>query len=111
MDDPVPESDYPVSSHSWVGRAFDWAFCSRETGRITIAQLPNVLLWVFLGTLVLRWVVPTGTWARTALDWIATISLGAWALDELLRGVNPWRRVLGLGVGGSVVAGVVSMWH
>jgi hypothetical protein len=87
-------------------RGFDWWFRDRDTGTITIAQFPNAPLWVFLATVAGR-VVVTGGAARTILDWIAALSLGWWALDELLRGVNPWRRVLGLVVGTFVVVGLV----
>ena len=45
----------------------DWLFRNRQTGEITIAQMPNAPLIV-------------------------------WAGDEVLRGVNPWRRLLGGGV-------------
>lgn len=91
--------------------AFDWLFRSRHTGRVTVVQLPNVPLWIFLSTVAMRWVLPPGTWVRTAVNWIAVIALGWWALDEVLRGVNPWRRVLGLGIGGLVVAGAASLSH
>jgi hypothetical protein len=46
----------------------NWSFRNRQTGQITVAQYPNVLLWIFLLTVMLRWVVPTGTAACTALD-------------------------------------------
>jgi hypothetical protein len=86
-------------------RVFDWWFRDRRTGRITIAQAPNIPLWIFLATVVLRLFVTTGN-ARTGLDIIAGVSLVWWALDELLRGVNPWRRLLGLVVCGFVVVGL-----
>ena len=76
----------------------DWWFRNRRTGRITVAQFPNVALWIFLTTVVLRRVLPAGTAARMAASWIGVASLGWWALDEVLRGVNPWRRLLGAGV-------------
>ena len=75
-----------------------------ESAGTAIAQLPNLPLWIFLATVVLRRVVPARTWVRTAINWTAVVALGWWALDESLRGVNPWRRALGLGVGGLVVA-------
>jgi len=98
-------------SHGRSGAVLDWLFRNRQTGGITIAQLPNVPLWIFLATVVLRWVVPTGTWVRTAINWIAVVALGWWALDESLRGVNPWRRALGLGVCVLVVTSAVSSVH
>lgn len=86
-------------------RGVDWWFRDRRTGRITVAQAPNIPLWIFIATVVARAVVSNGS-GRTALDWIATLSLGWWSLDELFRGVNPWRRLLGLVVAGFLVAGL-----
>jgi len=112
-DEPIVEASAAsagtMSSHARPGAVFDWVFRSRRTGRITVAQFPNVALWIFLATVGLRWVVPIGTWVRTAVDWITALSLAWWAIDEVLRGVNPWRRFLGLVVGALVVTGAVSM--
>ena len=90
-------------------RFFDWFLRSRQTGHITIAQVPNVALWIFITTAVVRRVVSLGASGRTALDAVALAALAWWALDEVLRGVNPWRRLLGLGGGALVVTGVVSL--
>jgi len=73
----------------------DWLFRSRETGRITIAQMPNLPLWIFIVAAALRSVLDPAGGARTALDVAATGALVWWAVDELARGVNPWRRILG----------------
>ena len=78
----------------------DWIFRNRRTGRITIVQFPNVALGVFLVASVLRRLLDAAGSADTALKVIATGGLVWWAADELLRGVNPWRRFLG----GSVLA-------
>jgi hypothetical protein len=88
---------------------FDWLFRSRQTGRITVAQFPNLALWVFLLMVGLRRVVTNGTAPRTAIDWIAVAALAWWSLDELLRGVNPWRRFLGLCGCGLAGATLVSL--
>lgn len=73
----------------------DWLFRNRKTGRITIAQFPNVSLGLFLAASALRWILgPTGQLSRI----LAAVAAGAliwWAADELIRGVNPWRRLLG----------------
>ena len=74
-------------------RAFDWFFRSREDGRIVVAQLPNLPLWIFIASAVLR-AVSDGDVHRIA-DIVATVALVWWATDELARGVNPWRRFLG----------------
>jgi hypothetical protein len=49
---------------------------------------------------------PTGT-PRTLLDVVVAVSLGWWAVDEIIRGVNPWRRFLG--AAGLVVLNVGSV--
>ena len=76
-------------------RAFDWCFRDRVSGRNVIAQCPNLWLWIFGAASLVEIAVgsqgPIGIAARV----IATLFLVIWAGDELLRGVNPWRRSLG----------------
>lgn len=81
--------------------AIDWLFRDRHTGRITIVQAPNLALGLFLVAAVLRWLLDPSGGLRTALDGVATVALVWWAVDEVVRGVNPWRRLLG----GAVLAG------
>ena len=70
-------------------------FRSRRTGRITLAQFPNWPLGVWLlATTSMVVTHPTGR-VRDLLVGIAWIALGVWATDEVLRGVNPFRRLLG----------------
>lgn len=56
-----------------------------------VAQWPNTSAWVFLLLTGLGRVVGDAAWVyvgtRVALVW--------WAVDELVRGVNPFRRLLG----------------
>ena len=87
----------------------DWMFRNRQTGRITVAQWPNIPLGAFLLTVVARWVIPTGTAVRTVVTCIGVGALAWWALGELIRGVNPWRRLLGLGGLAFAVGGLVSL--
>jgi hypothetical protein len=76
----------------------NWAFCSRQTGKITIVQRPNAWLAIFGVATIMRVAIRPGGTAKAALSGIATAALVLWALDELVRGVNPWRRTLGAGV-------------
>jgi hypothetical protein len=92
-----------------VRTSFDWAFRSRTTGRITIAQFPNLALWIYIATVATRWAISAGTTAHTVVDWVGVAALGWWAVDEVIRGVNPWRRLLGLVVGGFTVANAVGL--
>ncbi len=76
----------------------DWLFRNRQTGALTVAQVPNAPLIVFIVAAGLRWIFhPTGT-LGTIIDVVATLGLVVWAGDEVIRGVNPWRRMLGAGV-------------
>lgn len=85
-----------------------WLFRNRETGAITVAQFPNLPLWIFIGAAAVRAVLSPGGDVGTAIDVVALAALAWWAVDELLRGVNPWRRFLGGGVLAYVVCGLVT---
>ena len=85
----------------------DWFFRSRETGRITIAQFPNLPLGVFLAASLLRRLVRADGGVDTTLRLVAAGGLAWWAADELLRGVNPFRRLLGGTVLAVQVTGLV----
>jgi len=86
----------------------DWFFRDRSTGRILVAHLPNLPILLWLGTVLARRLTVEGTTVDTLLAWAGTVTLGWWAIDEVVRGVNPWRRVLGLAGCIAVVFGVVS---
>ena len=81
----------------------DWLLLNRHTGRITIFQAPNLALWVFIAATVARALFDPSGGLRSALDGLATVALVWWGVDEVVRGVNPWRRMLG----GAVLAGQV----
>jgi len=76
---------------------FDWWFRNRRTGAITIGQSPNLPMGVVLAAIGARWIVASGSDARVVVDGVGTAALAWWALDEVVRGVNPWRRCLGAG--------------
>ena len=73
-----------------------WCFRNRETGAITIAQTPSLPLNIFLVSTAILWLRPPNDAISTVVKVVANGSLIVWALDELLRGVNPWRRFLGV---------------
>ena len=88
-------------------RVIDWLFRNRQTGEITVAQLPNAPLVVFLvAAAVRRFADPAGD-VRTVVSVVAAAALVWWSLDELLRGVNPFRRLLGGAVLAVTAAGIV----
>ncbi|AMA56934.1 hypothetical protein [Bradyrhizobium sp. CCGE-LA001] len=79
-------------------RFFEWFFRSRETGAITIAQWPNLVLWIVIVAAVLLWFWPYAGKASIGLTIVVKAGLIIWGVDEILRGVNPWRRCLGAAV-------------
>ncbi len=79
-------------------RFFQWFFRNRETGVITIAQWPNLILWIVIFAAALLWLFPFAGQANFALKIVMRGGLIIWGFDEILRGVNPWRRCLGAAV-------------
>jgi hypothetical protein len=79
-------------------RMFRWFFENRETGAITIAQAPNLSLWIVIVVGALIWAWHPSDRLGVILEIIFKGALFFWAFDELLRGVNPWRRCLGVAV-------------
>jgi len=71
-------------------------FRDPATGKIVIAQLPNLALVVWIVASIAA--LPTTGTPHTLLGYAATAGLVVWAGDELLRGVNPFRRLLGVAV-------------
>ena len=89
-----------------IRRVANWSFRSRRTGAITVAQWPNAPLVIFgVVTVALRSFHPSGGIA-TAGRVVAGLALLVWALDEVVRGVNPFRRMLGVVVLGAGIAGL-----
>lgn len=80
-----PNSTGPGSA-SWWFRSSD--------GSLTLWQLPNPALCVWLVALVLGWFQLSAAQA-TAVDGIRRGALLVWALDEVVRGASPFRRTLG----------------
>jgi hypothetical protein len=81
-----------------VRRILNWFFRNRETGAITIAQWPNLVLWIVIAAGVLVWTWPSAGEISLALRVVFKGGLLIWAADEIVRGVNPWRRCLGTAV-------------
>lgn len=71
-----------------------WMFRSRETGRIVLGQSPNLAQKIFTSTTLIGILLPRSR-ARTSVAGFAVLVLIFWGADELLRGVNPFRRITG----------------
>ncbi len=88
----------------------DWMFRSRETGKIVIAQLPNLPLWLFIATLPFGWFTEQGSTISDAATLVGAAALLWWAVLEIVSGVNPFRRLMGLAGIGFVVARILSVF-
>ena len=86
---------------------FRWWFENRTTGDITIAQSPNWPLFAIGGAWVLRQILDSGT-PHDLLGWATRGLWFFWGGDEIVRGVNPWRRALGTAV---VAWQVIGLWR
>jgi hypothetical protein len=71
----------------------DWWFRSKD-GELAIGQLPNPALAVFIAAALIG-LLDLSDRNATVLQGIADGALLVWALDELVRGSSPFRRVLG----------------
>ncbi len=92
--------EHPTSMGEGPVTSVRWWFEHRETGQLTVAQFPNWPLFAIGGATVLRRLTDTGTTINDGAGWLITGLWLFWGGDELTRGVNPWRRLLGAGVVG-----------
>jgi hypothetical protein len=84
-------------------RLVDWCFRNRETGGITIGQPPNPAAIVSAAAFGARAIFRPSGRIGTGLGAVGTAAAVYWAGDELLRGVNPWRRTMGAAALGGIV--------
>ena len=76
----------------------NWLFRNRHTGEITIGQTPNAPLIIWLVATVIKVIFdPSGATGTGALI--------VWAADEIVRGVNPFRRAIGAVVLAAIAVG------
>ncbi len=73
---------------------YNKCFCD-ETGKLTIAQAPNLSGGLTIGFIVLSWLLEQGTLYNAARGAAAITGLW-WAYLEIRYGVNYFRRVLGI---------------
>ena len=66
-----------------------------KDGNLVLAQWPNPALAVWLVTVVIGWTGVLGATRGARLSDVGRGALIVWALDELVRGASPFRRLLG----------------
>ncbi|WP_310528062.1 hypothetical protein [Nocardioides sp.] len=75
-----------LTSASWWFRSSD--------GSLTLWEVPNPALSVWLVTVVLGWFELSAA-HTAAVDGVRHGALLVWSLDEVVRGASPFRRTLG----------------
>ncbi|UER54176.1 hypothetical protein HJG43_06080 [Kineosporiaceae bacterium SCSIO 59966] len=76
--------------------AANWAFRSRQTGRITLVHPPNALALTTSGALAASTLLARRSpGAARAAAVLGRVTGLVWAADEVVRGVNPFRRAVG----------------
>ena len=103
-----PSDDGAPNGRGKLHSLFDWFFLDRRTGKILVVHVPNLAILLWMATVLARQLTVEGTTADTLLAWAGSFTLGWGAIDEVVRGVNPWRRVLGLAGCIAVIVGVIS---
>ena len=111
-------SEWLLRLKSRVARKYDDV--DQRLSRLVLSQprnrpdhnrsVSNTALCVFLAASLVTWGVQPGGIIWGAARIIALGSGAYWAGDELLRGVNPWRRALGLFVLAYLLVSAASLW-
>lgn len=100
-----PEEPLPSTSYQPPRRSlWDWFWKDHE-GRVKLWQTPNIWLigWAVLTTISLLF---TGSVA-TVFSWAGLILLAIWCLLEIFKGINGFRRLVGLLVAAFVVMSAI----
>jgi hypothetical protein len=88
-------------------RFLQWFFRNRQTGAITVARAPNLVLSTVIIAAAIRWIWSMADTFGVALSAVVTGGLLLWAADEIVRGVNPWWRCLGTAVAAYELAAIL----
>jgi hypothetical protein len=90
---PEPSNDDESSSPPRVLSVGWWV--RDRNGGLALAQWPNPALAVWLAAVVVGWTGILGAARSATLAGIGRGALVVWALDELVRGASPFRKLLG----------------
>lgn len=81
----------------------EWWFADRRPGHdgLVVGQPPNPPALVMIAALAVRGGLALTRYRDAPVTLAAEAVFGAafafWSIDEIVRGVNPWRRLLGVG--------------
>lgn len=90
-----------MSNRKYSPMSLKWWFEDRTTGEIVVAQRPNLLI----GACIAGFIATRLFGDSYGVLMVSKVLWLLWSCDELFRGVNPWRRSLGLLVGTATIFG------
>lgn len=102
----MPSSPDPVPSRTSERSAVARFFTNPDTGRLAVAQWPNLPLITFLVATGVRVLSHPDGAAGTAVAIVGGAAIVGWSLLEIARGDSPFRRVLGAVVLAVTVTGI-----
>jgi hypothetical protein len=76
-------------------RTFSEKFWEDKHGKFVVWQKPNVCLWTWIISMFVNLFVPNGIF-HEIVGWVSLVALVIWAFLEVFRGVDYFRRLLGL---------------
>ncbi len=76
-------------------RSFSQKFWEDKHGNVVVWQKPNIWLTAWFVALVAKWMLPSG-WPSSTAGILSLIALIVWAVLEVYKGVNYFRRLVGL---------------
>lgn len=76
-------------------RSFSERFWEDRYGNFVVWQKPNIWLWTWIVTVFANLFLPGG-FIHEVIGWISLIALIIWAILEVFRGVNYFRRIIGV---------------
>ncbi len=74
---------------------FSQKFWEDTHGRVVVWQKPNIWLTTWFIAMVIGWFLPNG-WSEKFLSFVSLFAIIIWSILELTKGVNYFRRLLGL---------------
>src|ERR1019366_2320426 len=92
QDDADPPPGCPAARANYLGDSLGQGRLAGNSAALAFA------LSVFLVSTAILWLRHPNGAISTVAKVVAIGSLIVWALDEVVRGVNPWRRFLGVAV-------------
>lgn len=96
-----------TNSQSYERSLWD-KFWRNDEGKVVFWQFPNVWLILWLVVEIVSLLVASHR-AEIITWWVATVALSVWALLEIFRGVNYFRRLLGLLVAVLIILSIIGV--